>query len=101
MVKFDIPTEDAQTVRQISERAVRQARESLQKTHGRVESSMVRMQDWMMDITAVHANGCPLRLRDLLLADDFNFAHDVFGIRRHLDRTTGQLGGHFLPRFSA
>jgi hypothetical protein len=53
-----------------------------------------------MDITATHANGNPLRLRDLLNADDFNFMHDVCGIARHLDRDTGQLGGFFSPRFS-
>ena len=54
-----------------------------------------------MDITACHCNGCPLRLDDLLHADEFNFAHDVFGIRRHLNRETGKLENCFLPRFSA
>ena len=38
-----------------------------------------------MDLTATHLNGCPLRLKDLLEADDFNFSHDVGGIARHLD----------------
>lgn len=54
-----------------------------------------------MDITACHANGNPLRLADLLAADDFNFCHDVFGIEDHLDRSTGKLLHHFSPRFSA
>lgn len=53
-----------------------------------------------MDITACHANGNPLRLADLLKADNGNFGHDVFGIRRFLDRETGKLTGCFLPRFS-
>jgi hypothetical protein len=53
-----------------------------------------------MDLTATHANGCPLKLAELLAADNFNFSHDIAGIYRHLDRTTGQLGGHFLPRFA-
>jgi len=53
-----------------------------------------------MDLIATHANGCPLRLADLAQADDFNLAHDVFGIARHIDRRTGRLLGHFLPRFS-
>jgi len=53
-----------------------------------------------MDIAACHANGNPLRLDDLLAADDFNFLHDVFGIRRALDRTTGELTDFFSPRFS-
>lgn len=56
--------------------------------------------DWHMDITACHANGCPLRLLELAEADDANFAHDVFGIRRHIDRRTGKLGDCFLPRYA-
>jgi hypothetical protein len=55
----------------------------------------------MMDISACHANGNRLRLDDLLTADDFNFAHDVFGIERHMDRETGKLTDCFSPRFSA
>lgn len=54
-----------------------------------------------MDVTATHCNGNELRLRELVEADDFNFGHDVFGIRRYLDRETGQLTDHFRPRFSA
>lgn len=53
-----------------------------------------------MDITATHANGNPLRLQDLLEADDFNFAHDWYGIRNCIDRTTGKLMNLFRPRFS-
>ena len=59
--------------------------------------------DWVslhMDLSACHANGCPLRLNDLLAADDFNFSHDVFGINRHIDRKTGKLNDCFLPRFA-
>lgn len=60
-------------------------------------------QHFQMDLAAVHANGCPLDLEKLLAADDFNFAHDVFGIYRHLDRdgkspTGGKLLDLFLPR---
>lgn len=54
-----------------------------------------------MDLTAVHANGNPMRLADLLAADDFNFAHDIVGISRFLDRNTGRLTDCFSPRFSA
>ncbi len=54
-----------------------------------------------MDIIATHLNGNPLRLEDLLLANDFNFVHDIFGIYRHLDRTTGKLKDFFSPRYSA
>lgn len=51
-----------------------------------------------MDLTATHLNGCPLDLDALLAMDDSNFLHDVAGIRRHLDRRTGQLTGEFRPR---
>lgn len=57
-------------------------------------------REMVMDITACHANGNPLRLADLLAADEFNFTHDVFGIRRHIDRTTGELRDCFVPRFT-
>jgi len=56
--------------------------------------------DVAMDIEAAHCNGNPLKLDKLLAADDFNFAHDVFGIRRHLNRETGALNDCFSPRFS-
>lgn len=55
--------------------------------------------EFAMDLTAVHAR-TPLRLSELLEADDGNFGHDVFGIRRHLDRETRELGDHFTPRFA-
>ncbi len=54
-----------------------------------------------MDITAAHRNGCPLKLDELLKAEDFDFAHDVFGIRRYINRKTGKLENCFLPRFSS
>jgi hypothetical protein len=53
-----------------------------------------------MDIVATHCNGNPLRLADLLAADDFNLMHDVSGIARHLNRENGKLENCFLPRFS-
>ena len=54
-----------------------------------------------MDVSACHLNGCPLRLPELLAADNGNFAHDIGGIARHLDRETGELQDDFLPRFAA
>jgi hypothetical protein len=54
----------------------------------------------VMDIDACHSNGCPLKLEELLKADDYNFGHDVFGIRRHMNRETGKLENCFLPRYS-
>lgn len=53
-----------------------------------------------MDLAACHLNGCRLDLAKLIAFDDFNFAHDVFGIHDHMDRQTGKLVGQFLPRCS-
>lgn len=54
----------------------------------------------VMDLTATHCNGCPLDLKRMAEADDFNLAHDVYGIANHLDRDTGRLSPKFLPRFA-
>lgn len=53
-----------------------------------------------MDLTACHCNGAPLKLKELLAADDFNFVHDVAGISRHINRDNGQLEDCFSPRYS-
>lgn len=52
----------------------------------------------IMDLTATHANGTPLDLPKLLAAEPFDFTHDIFGIRRHINRKTGKLEGCFMPR---
>lgn len=52
-----------------------------------------------MDLTVVH-HYQPLRLADLFKADDFNFLHDVGGIGQNLNRETGEIENHFLPRFT-
>lgn len=54
-----------------------------------------------MDVTACHLNGCPLDLAALAEAPLDDFFHDLAGIARHLDRSTGQLGDCFLPRYAA
>ncbi|WP_321782379.1 hypothetical protein [Burkholderia pyrrocinia] len=51
-----------------------------------------------MDLTACHANGCPMDWQSLSAADDFTLAHDVGGIQRHINRRTGRLENCFLPR---
>jgi len=56
--------------------------------------------DLTMDLTATHANGTPLKLAEMLKGRRFDVAHDIYGIRQHLDRETGELGGCFLPRFA-
>lgn len=59
-----------------------------------------KKMDILMDIDACHSNGNPLKLEELLKSDDGNFAHDVFGIRQHINRKTGKLEDCFVPRYS-
>lgn len=56
----------------------------------------------IMDLQAADGvNGNPpLDWDRLLAADDFNFMHDIGGICRHMDRETGALTDHFMPRFT-
>lgn len=51
----------------------------------------------MMDLDSVPE----LDLRALLDAPAIDFAHDIHGIRRHMDRSTypGKLTGCFVPRY--
>lgn len=55
-----------------------------------------------MDLDATHSNGMPLdleRLREWGQGEgSFDFTHDIIGIYRFLDRSTGRLEGCFLPR---
>lgn len=91
MISFSTTKTEAALVKQIAERAARMAIEN------EIEYEFVTAS---MDITACHANGCHLWLKELLAAPNADFGHDVFGIRRFLDRETGQLGGCFTPRFA-
>lgn len=54
----------------------------------------------LMDLEVVHGGTCPLRLAELANAKRYDFAHDIAGIRRHLNRETGKLEDCFLPRFA-
>lgn len=53
----------------------------------------------MLDIEAAHRQ-CPLRLDEFLNASDVDFVHDFCGIQQHMNRETGVLEDHFLPRFA-
>ena len=56
--------------------------------------------DMMLDLEFAD-KCCPLKLAELASAPVADFSHDVFGIRRHLNRQTKQLEDCFLPRFAA
>ncbi len=88
-ISFDVTPADRRLLKKIVTRA------------GEADLAWDSMQDLTMDLEACHANGTPLQLKELLAANDMEFAHDIHGIQRHLSRTTGQLKNHFLPRFAA
>jgi hypothetical protein len=87
--KFDASRLEMLTITKIARRAVKLAA---------VAGVKYDMLDAEMDVTACHCNGCPLDLQKLLDAPDSDFGHDVFGIRRFINRETGEIGGCFLPR---
>jgi hypothetical protein len=89
---FDISREEHEIIQKIVDRAIGAAREA---------GIRVDRMTMLMDLTATHANGMPLRLVSLLEAESFDFNHDVFGISRHINRQTGQLEDCFVPRFAA
>ena len=53
----------------------------------------------LMDLDCVN-NNIGLRLKNFLNADDFNFAHDIYGIQTNLNRETEELENFLLPRFA-
>lgn len=91
MIKWNATKQESELIRKIADRAV---------TKGIEVGLDYKKLDAMMDVEACHCNGCKLDLQSLLNADEFNFTHDVFGIRRHLDRRTGELQDCFVPRFA-
>jgi hypothetical protein len=53
------------------------------------------------ELFTVHEQIIPLRLADMLAADDGNFAHDIAGIHQHLrDGKKPYLADGFCPRFA-
>jgi hypothetical protein len=87
MVSFKATLEDSAKLQRIAERA-----------------SAILGSDRLgvkMDLTACHLNGCPLDLDKLLAAPIADFGHDVNGIARYIDRDTGQLTKHFVPKCAA
>lgn len=92
-VSFDVSPEDRELTLKIAQRAVDLSADW--------ETPLELVNTWM-DLVATHANGCPLRLNDMLATNnEFSLLHDIAGIYRHLDRKTGQLTGYFSPRFHA
>lgn len=91
-IDFKVNETERYLIRQIVERA--------QKVYKRLKRPYATL-DAVMDIKAVHCNGNAMRLEEWLRADDFNFMHDIDGIRNCLDRKTGKLTRNFSPWFTS
>lgn len=91
-LSFKVSHEDNDLIEKIADRAVNLAEQC---------GEHMTVFDVMMDVTAAHVNDHAIDLADLLAADNADFAHDVFGIRHHIDRSTGKLGDCFVPRYAA
>ncbi len=88
MISWDVTKEESSLIQKVTDRAFPQVR-----------GVYHTKSDLIMDITAVHANGNPLKLKDMIEGPDFDFYHDIIGIAQHLDRTTGKLKNFFVPRY--
>ena len=89
---------DLQLIHQIADRAA-----DMWTRFGIVRNSSARLvaSATATELNVVHTEIMPLRLRDLLDADDGNFAHDIAGIHRHLEHgTRPRLRDGFCPRFA-
>ena len=92
-VSFTVPIDVAQNIRLAAQRYAM----LYESVHGKKLDFMTLH----MDLTACHANGCPIDWDKLNAATDTTFAHDISGIQRHINRKTGKLENCFLPRCAA
>jgi hypothetical protein len=84
--------EDNALLRQIAHRAwVMFSRHEIKVSYEFIES----------EISLVHYEICRLRLKELLEADEGNFAHDICGIHDHVDILDGSFRNGFSPRFAS
>lgn len=86
--------EENKLIRVIADRAVQlYARHDI-----KVSPEFIRME-----LTVVHDDIVPLRLQELLDANDFDFMHDISGIHQHLVYGKGKVSKFancFAPRFA-
>lgn len=91
MIDFGTATrEETLTMSKIADRFIQLAK----KFGTKVEKCSL-----MLDIECAHAR-IPMRLDDLLIAKDGDFAHDIGGIRQNINRATGEIEGGFCPRYA-
>lgn len=91
MVKFKVDNLELHRIKIIVNRAMRLIK------YEEVKPERLELE---MSLCACIAQGCKLKLKELAEANDFDFAHDVFGIHRNISRETGKLENHFRPRYA-
>jgi len=89
-IKFNVNEADRQLIERIADRYMEDFKAG--------SDLGIPKLDVVMDLQCVHTY-LKLDLEELWLASPFNFAHDVGGIRRNLNRETGRLDNNFRPRF--
>jgi hypothetical protein len=67
------------------------------RAHRLIGGGLPDRMSFLMDMQAAHYD-IPMDLGKLMAFDDSNFLHDVCGINKHINRTTGKIDDHFLPR---
>ena len=95
MINWEANKKDMDTIHQIAIRYI-----SYAPLRGVPKQYQRPLMDIEMDITVTHLNGNQLDLVRLLNAGDMDFYHDMIGIQKNLNRSTGQLNNCFVPRYT-
>lgn len=90
-INWKVSNADDVLIKAIAQRACAEAMKL-----GQYEFTEIKIS---LDLTATHANGCPLDLPAMLDAPYEHLMHDVFGINKYLDHDTGKLKD-FTPRLA-
>lgn len=92
-VNFSVTTEERILIQKVADKAWKNT------PQGNLGGSFyVTKEDHVMDLIAVHKNGCPMDWEKLLRFPPAAFRHDIQGISRNLNRQTGELENFFIPR---
>lgn len=92
MVEFSMKKPELEIVQKIAERVERLTAEM------QIDGMQYDRHELVMDLDAAYTSAGPFNLTRLLESPDADFLHDIYGVRRHIDRKTGKLTGCFMPR---
>lgn len=92
LINWNASLEDKKLVTKIAVRAI-----EMYESIG-VKTTKDTNLEIYMDVLACHCNGTPLDLERLLEAPEQTFVHDIVGIRDCINRRTGKIEKHFLPK---